>query len=159
MSRHNRLTEAVFAEMVGTDDRISSYDKFLATDKFLDIEEDKGLRYAKGKYDSILTKLKTDFETLANLEEVIMQYRSKEMVEKDIKLSIVREYIYARALFYRRGKDVKDIRVVAGKTEIYGDNVQELYDNTEFMKIAKAKLLENMDRDIEQNMDSLRKVM
>jgi len=67
--------------------------------------------------------------------------------------------VYARALFYRRGKDVKDIRVVAGKTEIYGDNVQELYDNTEFMKIAKAKLLENMDRDIEQNMDSLRKVM
>lgn len=159
MSRHNRLTAAVFAEMVGTDDKISSYDKFLATDKFLDIEEDKGLRYAKDKYNGILTKLKTEFETLANLEEVIMQYRSKEMVDKDIKLSIVREYIYARALFYRRGKDVKDIRVVAGKTEIYGDNVQELYDNKDFMTIAKAKLLENMDRDINQNMHELKKVM
>lgn len=159
MSRHNRLTAAVFAEMVGTDDKISSYDKFLATDKFLDIEEDKGLRYAKDKYNGILTKLKTEFETLANLEEVIMQYRSKEMVDKDIKLSIVREYIYARALFYRRGKDVKDIRVVAGKTEIYGDNVQELYDNKDFMTIAKAKLLENMDRDINQNMHELKKVI
>jgi hypothetical protein len=159
MSRHNRLTEAVFANMVGTDDRISSYDKFLATDKYLDIEEDKGLRYAKEKYSGILTKLKTDFETLANLEEVIMQYRSKEMVEKDIKLSIVREYIYARALFYRRGKDVKDIRVVAGKTEIYGSNVEELYDNKVFMEVAKSKLLETMDRDITENMVQLKKTI
>jgi hypothetical protein len=159
MSRHNRLTEAVFANMVGTDDKISSYDKFLATDKFLDIEEDKGLRYAKDKYTSILNKLKTDFENLANLEEVIMQYRSKEMVDKDIKLSVVREYIYARALFYRRGKDVKDIRVVAGKTDIYGSNVNELYDNKVFMEVAKAKLLETMDRDITENMIQLKKTI
>ena len=159
MSRHNRLTEAVFANMVGTDDKISSYDKFLATDKFLDIEEDKGLRYAKDKYTSILNKLKTDFENLANLEEVIMQYRSKEMVNKDIKLSVVREYIYARALFYRRGKDVKDIRVVAGKTDIYGSNVNELYDNKVFMEVAKAKLLETMDRDITENMIQLKKTI
>jgi hypothetical protein len=159
MSRHNRLTEAVFANMVGTDDKISSYDKFLATDKFLDIEEDKGLRFAKDKYTSILNKLKTDFENLANLEEVIMQYRSKEMVDKDIKLSVVREYIYARALFYRRGKDVKDIRVVAGKTDIYGSNVNELYDNKVFMEVAKAKLLETMDRDITENMIQLKKTI
>jgi hypothetical protein len=159
MSRHNRLTEAVFANIVGTEDKISSYDKFLATDKFLDIEEDKGLRYAKDKYTSILNKLKTDFENLANLEEVIMQYRSKEMVDKDIKLSVVREYIYARALFYRRGKDVKDIRVVAGKTDIYGSNVNELYDNKVFMEVAKAKLLETMDRDITENMIQLKKTI
>ena len=81
------------------------------------------------------------------------------MVEKDIKLSIVREYIYARALFYRRGKDVKDIRVVAGKTEIYGTNVEELYDNKVFMEVAKSKLLETMDRDITENMVQLKKTI
>ena len=159
MSRHNRLTEAVFADLVGNEDKISSYDKFLATDKFLDIEEDKGLRYCKEKYNAIINRLKGDFETLANLEEVIMQYRSKEMVLKDIKLSIVRDYIYARALFYRRGKEVKDLRVVVAKTDVYGGDVNDLYYNGDFMTIARAKLMFEMDRVIEDNMYHIKKVI
>jgi hypothetical protein len=44
MARNNRLIEMVFANVVGTEDRVSLYDKFNGTDSALKIEETKDLK-------------------------------------------------------------------------------------------------------------------
>jgi hypothetical protein len=72
-------------------------------------------------------------------------------VLEEFKLSKVREYIYARALFFRPGREVKDIRIIAGRTDVYGEDINDWYNNGDLMNIAKAKLSEAMDAEIEDN--------
>jgi hypothetical protein len=103
--------------------------------------------------------MKTNFEMLAKLEEIIMQLRSKETAGDDIKLSLVREYIYARTLFYREGKGTKDIRVIVGKTDIYGTEVTNLTVDESFMELAKEKLLRVMDLEIQENIKVLKNIL
>jgi hypothetical protein len=103
------------------------------------------------KYRDHINKNKVRFQNLAKLEEVIMQLRSKETLLENIKLSLVREYIYARALFYREGKGTKDIRVIVDKTDIYGDDLNGLLKNKEFMSKAVNKLQAAMDKEIAEN--------
>jgi hypothetical protein len=103
------------------------------------------------KYRDHINKNKVRFQNLAKLEEVIMQLRSKETLLENIKLSLVREYIYARALFYREGKGTKDIRVIVDKTDIYGDDLNGLLKNKEFMSKAVNKLQVAMDKEIAEN--------
>lgn len=151
MARNNRLIEMVFANVVGTEDKVSLYDKFASTDSVLKIEETKDLKEAKNLYSKIINKHKVVLEELAKLEEAIVQLRCREQVLEEFKLSKVREYIYARALFYRPGREVKDIRVIAGRTDVYGEDVNDWYNNGDLMNIAKAKLSEAMDAEIEDN--------
>lgn len=151
MARNNRLIDVVFSNLVGTDERVSQYDKFLSTDKVLGIEETDDIKDAKRLYSSIIRNNKTVFDELAKLEESIVQLRCREQVLKEFKLSLVREYIYARALFFRPGREVKDIRVVVGRTNVYGEDLQDLMFNGDFMTIARAKLSEAMDNEITEN--------
>lgn len=151
MARNNRLIEMVFANVVGTEDRVSMYDKFVSTDVALKIEETKDLKEAKNLYSKIIAKNKVTLDELAKLEEAIVQLRCRQQVLEEFKLSKVRQYIYARALFYRPGREVKDIRVIAGQTEVYGEDVNDWYNNGDLMTIAKAKLSEAMDAEIEDN--------
>jgi hypothetical protein len=103
------------------------------------------------KYRDHINKNKQKFQNLAKLEEVIMQLKSKESVLENIKLSLVREYIYARALFYREGKGTKDIRVIVEKTDIVGDDLRLLVKTPSFLEKAKEKLEAAMDKEIEDN--------
>jgi hypothetical protein len=151
MARNNRLIEMVFANVVGTEDRVSQYDKFIGTDSVLGIEESKDLKEVKSLYSKIIAKNKTTLDELAKLEEAIVQLRCRQQVLSEFKLSKVREYIYARALFYRPGREVKDIRVIAGRTDTYGEDVNDWYNNGDLMTIAKAKLSEAMDQEIQDN--------
>jgi hypothetical protein len=151
MARNNRLIEMVFANVVGTEDRVSQYDKFIGTDSVLGIEESKDLKDVKSLYSKIIAKNKTTLDELAKLEEAIVQLRCRQQVLSEFKLSKVREYIYARALFYRPGREVKDIRVIAGRTDVYGEDVNDWYNNGDLMTIAKAKLSEAMDAEIADN--------
>ena len=151
MARNNRLIDVVFANVVGNDERVSQYEKFLATDKALGIQETDDIKDAKRLYSSILRNNKTVLDELAKLEESIVQLRCREQVLSDFKLSKVREYIYARALFFRPGREVKDIRVVVGRTDVYGEDINDWYNNGDLMNIAKAKLSEAMDAEIEDN--------
>ena len=151
MARNNRLIEMVFANVVGTEDKVSLYDKFASTDSVLKIGETKDLKEAKNLYSKIINKHKVVLEELAKLEEAIVQLRCREQVLEEFKLSKVREYIYARALFYRPGREVKDIRVIAGRTDVYGEDVNDWYNNGDLMNIAKSKLAEAMDAEIEDN--------
>jgi len=151
MARNNRLIEMVFANVVGTEDRVSMYDKFVSTDGALKIEETKDLKEAKNLYSKIIANNKVILDELAKLEEAIVQLRCRQQVLEEFKLSKVRQYIYARALFFRPGREVKDIRVIAGQTDVYGKDVNDWYNNGDLMTIAKAKLSEAMDAEIEDN--------
>jgi len=147
MARENKLTEGVFTGIVGTRERISSYDSFLNT---MDSKSPDTKKWVK-KYRDHINKNKQKFQNLAKLEEVIMQLKSKESVLENIKLSLVREYIYARALFYREGKGTKDIRVIVEKTDIVGDDLRLLIKTPSFLEKAKEKLEAAMDKEIEDN--------
>ncbi len=147
MARENKLTEGVFTGIVGTRERISSYDSFLNT---MDSKSPETKKWVK-KYRDHINKNKQKFQNLAKLEEVIMQLKSKESVLENIKLSLVREYIYARALFYREGKGTKDIRVIVEKTDIVGDDLRLLVKTPSFLEKAKEKLEAAMDKEIEDN--------
>ena len=159
MGRENRLTGGVFTEIVGTRDRISSYDRFLNVDIDLSIPHTDELVKYCNQYKNSIRMMKTNFEMLAKLEEIIMQLRSKETAGDDIKLSLVREYIYARTLFYREGKGTKDIRVIVGKTDIYGTEVTNLTGDESFMELAKEKLLRVMDLEIQENIKVLKNIL
>jgi hypothetical protein len=84
-----------------------------------------------------------------------MQIRAKESImtgPSDVKLSLVREYLYARYPFYRKGMLTKDIRVIVDKSEFWGDNLNVLLKNKEFMTKATDKLSKAMDEEINSNL-------
>jgi hypothetical protein len=159
MGRENRLTGGVFTEIVGTKDKTSAYDKFLRVNEDLDIPQTEELTKYCNMYKNNIRMMKSGFETLATLEEIIMQLRSKETIMDELKLSLVREYIYARALFYREGKGTKDIRVIVGKTDVHGEDIELLGNTVEFMELAKGKLLNAMDLEIKENVRILKNIL
>jgi len=148
MGKNNRLTEGVFSDIVGNE----SYYDFLHSDTAMGINPTPDIIKCKELYIRILNRNREDIQTLAKLEETITQLRCKEVAKKEIKLSQVRGYIYARTPFFRSGKDIKDIRVVVGKTEVYGDNLDALFVNKSFVIQAKEKLMAAMTEQIKQNM-------
>jgi hypothetical protein len=151
MARTNKLTAGVFVNIVSTPKKVSSYDEFINTK--LQNVSDETKKYLN-KYKTILKKKEDDLKLLADLEEIIMQLRTRDNID-DIKLSVVREYIYARCPFYRRDKDSKDIRVIVGLTEFYGEDMKKLLGNKDFMAKAKEKLVSAIDNEINQRRGDL----
>jgi type IV secretory pathway VirB4 component len=157
MGRNNKTVQGVFTDIIGTPSKVGMCEKFLGTDHDLSITEDKTLKEFKKKYKILTDKIKTDMETLARYEEIIIQIRSREKIDSEIKLSLIRQYIYARSVFYRRGRDVKDVRAIIGLTTIYGKNVATLLKNKVFMEHAKKSLLDTMNKEIKENVDYIRR--
>lgn len=156
MGRVNKLTDGVFTGIVGNASEVSTYDRFinLQGDLTNSGESDALLK----NYQTLVTENKTVFEQLASLEEMIMQLRSRDNIGEDFKLSIVREYIYARTPFFRRDKGTKDIRVIVGLTEFYGDNMFNLMGNEEFVDKAITKLTDAMNQEIGANIAQYKKI-
>jgi hypothetical protein len=150
MPKSTNLTSGVFGNIVGN----SSYDKFIQQDD----SNDKNLARCKELYARIVDKNRDDFETLGKLEEIITQLRCKIISEKNFKLSQVRGYIYARTPFYRNGRNIKDIRVVVGKTSEYGENLDALFELPSFVSQAKIKLMIAMNIEITSNMIFINKI-
>lgn len=150
MGRTNKTTEGVFVDIIGTSSEISSYDVFInnGTNK-----PSKELKVFTDEYKKMITENKVMFEQLARLEEIIMQLRSMEKIS-DIKLSLVREYIYARCSFYRKEKSAKDIRVIVDNVEFWNSDMENLLGNKEFMEKAKTKLMRAMEKEVEDNIIS-----
>jgi len=152
MGRINKLTEGVFAEMVGTSKEISKYDEFLNN---ID-SKSKNLKNLRKDYENMTGSNKDLFNKLSKLEETILQIRSRESMmtgQTDlIKLSLVREYLYARYPFYRKGMTTKDIRVIVDKSEFWGGDLNILVKNKEFMSKAIEKLQKAMDVEIDNNL-------
>ena len=116
---------------------------------------------ALGKiYQHTFDSIKDKVSQLAHLEELILQLKCMGEVENlNVKLSLLREYVYARCPFYRQGKSTKDIRVLIGRIDLLDPNTQsptldDLYKNKEVMQLAKTKLYKAM---LEEYMDSMSK--
>jgi len=155
MPKNNKVTERVFADLAETIGQKGAYDRFLAIDQEMGLKESTTLTAMKAKYAHLTQMHAEDVKALAALEEIIVQIRSKEVIETELRLSLSRDYIYARSLFYRRGKEINDIRVVVGKVDDYGDDLSNLLQNKEFRVICRDKLLEAMDKEIKKNVKQL----
>jgi hypothetical protein len=150
MGRINKTIEGVFVDIVGNSSKLSGYNQFLNQGTNTPSRE---LSKLTSNYKSLITKHKEVFEQLASLEEVIMQLRIRENLH-DIKLSQVREYIYARTPFYRKDKVSKDIRVIVDNMEFHPEgeeNLDNLLGNEDFVDKARYKLAQAMDNEIEEN--------
>jgi hypothetical protein len=152
MGRVNKLTEGVFTELVGTSTQISKYDEFINN---IGVKPSKDLKELKKDYVNIINQNKLNYEKTAKLEELILQIRSRDSImtghTDDIKVSLVREYLYARYPFYRKGMTTKDVRVIVDKSEFWGEDLNILIKNKEFMTKSVEKLVKAMNQEIEEN--------
>jgi len=152
MARINKMTDGVFIDIVGMENQISAYDIFMREDS-----SDADLNLFLGKYRNFIIKNKTEFERMSRIEEIIMQIRAKENLD-DVRLSLVREYIYARCPFYRRNKIAKDIRIIVDNVEFWSNDLDSLMNNKEFMDKAKKKLVKAMEKEIGENISSYKMI-
>ena len=95
-------------------------------------------------YQKAFNDIAWNVEKMSRLEEIVLQQRCmKEYL--NIKLSFLREYVYARCPFYRRDKATKDIRVIVSRIDLIYPNripsLDELSNDEEFMTRAKYKLI------------------
>lgn len=158
MGRVNKFTQGVFTNIIGSPMEIPEFDRFQSIQDEL-IKPFDELKGSLSTYNKLITDNKVMFENLARLENVIMQMRVRDnMSYDDVKLNILREYIYARVPFHRLDKDVKDIRVIVGQTKDFGYTTDELYGNKKFMDLAINKLTLAMDLEINNNNKELKKL-
>ena len=122
------------------------YDLFLQSDNAIGIIETPEIIKYKSLYDKIVNDNKPEFELLAKIEEVIVQLRCKESIQP--KLSIVKGYVYARSLFYRMGKEIKDIRIIAGRADNLGTNLDVLLAEKDFISRTIKKLEIAMEKEL-----------
>jgi hypothetical protein len=158
MPRNNEITKRVFADIAETQPGTGSYDKFLAVDEELNLPVSTRLELAKEKYRGLTQDCVYDINVLAMLEEIIIQIRCKEVIYSELRLSLSRNYIYARSLFYRRGREINDIRVIVGTTDQYGTNLNKLLKSKSFTTICWTKLTVAMNKEIENNINQLNTV-
>jgi hypothetical protein len=157
MGRVNKTIGGVFVDIVGSASRISKYDEFINSGKSL--KSSKSLKAITADYKKLIDAQKDQYRVLADLEQLILQKRVRENLNpKDIKLSILREYIYARVSFYRTNTSTKDIRVLVGFSDMYGKTLKDIAKNKIFQQDAAIKLQEAMDFEIAENELQLQEV-
>ena len=148
-----------FAAIQGKLGSAPEYEHFLNLDVELGIEESDELKKVKDIYREHLNDIKTDVNVMAHIEEVISQLRSREMVSTEIRLSIQSNYVYARSTFYRRRFEPNEIRSIIGRTDIVGDDVNELIKNKEFMDMAVHELKYVMSEEITETFENLKQLL
>jgi hypothetical protein len=156
MPRLQKVTEKVFAEIAETSQKKGSYTSFLEVDQVLGLPQSEELRELKLLYEEYTGKSKKMISKLASIEEIVIQIRCKNVVSKELRLSLSRNYIYARSIFYRRGNKINDIRIVVGTTEEYGDNLGELITTTAFRDLCILDITVAMEKEIETNINQLK---
>lgn len=134
-------TKGAFIDLIGDPYSYSEMAKFVINSPLPASEELKSLtKVYSNSVDQITDKL----NYLAKLEELILQMRAMENLV-EIKLSIVRDdYVYARSPFLRIGSSTKDLRIIVGKTDSLGNDLEKLEKDDVFMERAKRKMKESM---------------
>ena len=155
MPRLQKVTEKVFAEVAETSQKKGAYTTFLDIDSVLGLPESTELHGFKSLYKELVNDSKDVISSLAALEEIIIQIRCKAVINDELRLSLSRNYIYARSIFFRRGNQINDIRVVVGTTDSFGDDLKTLVEDLGFRGVCITKLEKAMDKEIKQNINHL----
>lgn len=159
MGRVNKFTTGVFTDIAGDQKQTPTFSQFLNVQELLKKPTEELNTYLE-VYKKKVTDIKPEVEILAKLEDVIMQLRTRDNLNpKEIKLNVVREYIYARIPFHRKDKETKDIRVIVGQIDEYGTDVKKLLSNKKFVATAKEKLTLAMNEVIIQSVELLNALM
>ena len=159
MPRLQKVTEKVFAEIAETPQKKGSYTSFLEIDRVLGLYETQELQELKDLYYDLTNRSKESISKLARLEEIIIQFRCKNVISKELRLSLSRNYIYARSIFYRRGNKINDIRIVVGTTEDHGDDMDELIQHKPFRDLCILGITSAMEKEIENNINQLKTII
>lgn len=158
MPRLQKVTEKVFAEIAETPQKKAAYTRFLHVDAVTGNLVSGRLFDMKELYHELVTEHKDVISMLAVLEEIIIQIRCKGVIKEELRLSLSRNYIYARSIFFRRGNQINDIRVVVGTTETYGDDLNKLIKDPTFRSICITKISDSMDKEINENINLLNRI-
>jgi len=154
MGRVNNIIDGVFIDIVGDNGKSSSYSKFINTSDDLGVVK-KSKKFVND-YKKIINSNKKTFEQLASLEEIVIQQRIVENLGS-VTLYSMREYVYARSPFYRKGRGTKDIRVIIKKV-LPGEDVKKLFGNKDLNDLAVNKLKELMVSELEENISRYNKL-
>lgn len=155
MPKHIKINKRIFANIIEDGGQEGNRDRFLNIDKEFGLNESPLLKTIKEKYCEISKSCEKDIKVLAALEEIIIQLRDKEIIDSEMRLSLSRDYIYARSTFYRKENQINDIRVVAGKTEEWGDDLNQLTNDLNFRVMCISKLQIAMDKEIIDNIKNI----
>jgi len=156
MPRSNKITACVLPNRMG------SYIEFINLDANMGLNVSDLMKSIKTEYLDLMTDHYDHLEKMSKLEEIIIQFRCKEVIESELRLSLNRNkkndmtYVYARSLFYRSKNKIKDIRVCIGSVDQYGNDLNELITNAEFREICVSKLKGVIDKEIESNINNLK---
>lgn len=150
----NKLTQGVFGEILSIGNDKGSYESFI--DKSMDVNNPYYDKF-KSIFVDLFNQNKYEIKIFSDIEEVIIQLRCLENIKSEIKLFTMREYIYARTTFYRKGIKSNDIRTIVGRTDINGDDVNKLQKDPEFMSYSISKLSNVMNDVILNNIKKLSK--
>lgn len=154
MGRNVQVLRTLFSDMFRKNK--SPITEFLSIDDVLNLTDTFEITELKKEYLTLFNMSKDVLHRAGKVEELIIQLRCRELIRDTIKLSFVRDYIYARSIFYQSKKDVKDIRVVICKLEDAPEKYPDhLYANKEFITLAVEKLQTAMDVIIEKNKKEL----
>ena len=159
MPRLQKVTEKVFAEIAETPQKKATYTTFLEIDDVLGVPESDQLTELKTLYTDIVANAKKTVSTLAMIEEIVIQIRCKSVIDQELRLSLSRNYIYARSIFFRRGNQINDIRIVVGTTDTFGDNLDDLIEDFGFRGVCIAKLEKAMEKEIKNNINQLKTIV
>lgn len=160
MGRNNKINgQMVFADIIGKAGSTPTYESFLNIDQTLNIPETNDLKKIKEVYEIYLEKVKENVNVLSYIEEAVSQIRSKIVLKDEIKLSIQTNYVYARTTFYRRRYEPNDIRVIVGRTDIIGSDIQKLLEDDEIMHKAYNQLMFAMEVEIDQTLSKLKELI
>ena len=132
--------------------RKSAFETFVNKEHFMNSSFESELLVEE--YTDTINSIQRELKLAALLEELILLHRAKNNI-RDIKVSLVREYIYVRMNCYRPNIVTKDVRVIVGTTSEYGDKVEALLANGDFMEKAKRKIEIQIDEMIQVKQNEL----
>ena len=148
----SEINQGVFVELKATHKRKSAIQTFVDKEHFMNSSQES--RLLLEEYTDTVIAMQRELKLASLLEELIMLHRAKNNIT-DIKIYLVREYIYVRMNCYRPYNETKDLRVIVGTIYQYSDNVESLFLNEEFMDKAKKKLKSHIDEMIESKRNEL----
>ena len=146
------INQGVVVELMATPTRKSAFETFVNNEHFMNSSFESEVLVEE--YTDTINSIQRELKLASLFEELIMLHRAKNNI-RDIKISLVREYIYVRMNCYRPNIATKDVRVIVGTTSQYGDDVEALFANADFMEKAKQKIEGQIDEMIQEKKKEL----